>query len=195
MGMLKSHRYLAFAFTVAAGCASNATIESTWHAPGAPQLTNVVTLSPESDPGLRHTAEDSLAQQLTSRGVHAVPGYSVIQDQDLADRSAIATTLRGRGYDGVVAMRLVGAHQQLQAYPDFDGYWGAAWGGTDIVAETVVRIEVNAYSLTTKQLVFSATSKSVDPGSARDAINGVSKVATAKLAQDHVIAPTQAAMK
>lgn len=195
--MLTSHRFLAFAFTVAAGCASTATIESTWRAPSAPQLTNVVTLSPESDPGMRRTAEDSLAQQLTSRGVHAVPGYSVLQGQDLADRNALVATLRGRGFDGVVAMRLVGAHQQLEAYPDFDGYWGAAWGGmgTDIVSETVVRIEVNAYSLATKQLVFSAMSKSVDPESAHQAISDVSKVASAKLAQDHVIAPTQAASR
>lgn len=200
MGMLTPHRFLAFAVTMAAGCASTATIESTWHAPGSPQLTNVVTLSPESDPGMRRTAEDSLAQQLTSRGVRAVPGYTVLQDQDLTDRNAIATSLQSRGFDGVVAMRLVDAHQKLQVYPSFDGYWGAAWTGgmgmgPDVVSETVVRIEVNAYSLATKQLVFSAMSKTVDPGSARDAIAGVSKVATAKLAQDRVIAPTQAAMK
>jgi hypothetical protein len=186
---------LAFAFVVAAGCGTTATVESTWRAPSAPQLTNVVTLSPVKDPGMRRTAEDSLAQQLTSRGVHAVPGYAILQDQDLGDRSALATKLRGQGFDGVVAMRLVGAHQQLEAYPDFDGYWGGAWGGMDVTTETVVRIEVNAYSLTTKQLVFSAMSKSVDPDTAKQAISDVSKVATAKLAQDHVIAPTQAAMK
>jgi hypothetical protein len=192
--MLTSHRVLALAFTIAA-CASNATITSTWKSPSAPPLTNVVTLSPVSDPGLRRQAEDSLAQQLTSEGVRAVPGYTVLRDQDLASHEGIINQLRGRGYDGVVTMRLVAANQQLQVYPNFNGYWGAAWGGMNVVPETVVRIEVNAYSLASQQLVFSAMSKDVDPGSAQQAISDVSKVTGAKLAQEHVIASTQAAMK
>lgn len=192
--MLTRHRISSLVFAIVAGCASSATIESTWRAPNAPQLTNVVTLSPASDAGIRRSAEDKLAQQLSSRGVHATPGYAVLREQDLVDRSQIAATLLGRGFDGVVAMRLVGADQKLVAYPSFDDYWGAAWGMT-VVPETVVRIEVNAYSLATKQLVFSAMSKSVDPGSTSQAIGDVSKVATAKLAQEQVVAPTHATMK
>jgi len=197
--MLTSHRLLGlvFAISVGFGCGTNATIESTWRAPSAPELTNVVTLSPASDPGLRHSAEDKLAQQLTSHGVRAVPGYTVLRDQDLADRTRIAAELSARGFDGVVAMRLVSANQQLAYYPTFDDYWGGAWGtswGANAVPETVVKIEVNAYSLATKQLVFSAMSKSVDPGSANDAIAAVSKIATEKLAEARVVGPTQATM-
>jgi hypothetical protein len=189
------HRCLGLAlFITVAGCASTATITSSWSAPNPPQLTNVVTLSPVQDAGLRHIAEDQLAQQLSQHGVRAVPGYSVLSDQDLANRNGLVAALRAKGFDGVVAMRLVDAHQQLQYYPGFDDYWGAAWGGA-VVPETVVRIEVNAYSLANKQLVFSASSKSIDPNSARDLISSVSKVTTKRLAQDHVIGPAQATMQ
>jgi hypothetical protein len=196
--MCNFHRCLGLAFLVAmAGCASNATITSTWSAPNPPQLTNVVTLSPVKDAGLRHMAEDQLAQQLSQHGVRAVPGYTVVSDQDLSNQNGIVAALRAKGFDGVVAMRLVDARQQLQYYPGFDAYWGGVWGpyGGAVVPETVVRIEVNAYSLATKQLVFSATSKSIDPNSARQLIGSVSKVTTDRLAQDRVIGPTQATMQ
>jgi hypothetical protein len=193
--MLTSHRSLGLAVTIAAAsCGSTATIESSWRAPSTPQLTNVVTLSPAPDGALRRSAEDKLAQQLTRHGVHAVPGYTVVNDQDLANHDQIVTTLRGQGFDGVVSMRLLDARQQLDVEPGFDDYWGNAWGAT-VVPETVVRIQVSAYSLASKKLVFSALSKSVDPGSASQAIGDVSKVATDKLAQEHVVAPTQAALK
>lgn len=179
-----------------AACAGNATIESTWKAPSSPQLTNVATLSSIADPGLRRTAEDQLAQQLTQHGVHAVPGYAVLTDQDLGNHTQVASTLRAKGFDGVVAMRLVDAHQTLEYAPGFDTYWGAAWGaGGEVIPETIVRIEVNAFSLGTKQLVFSAMSKSIDPTTAKSLISSVSKVTTDKLAQERVILPTQAAAR
>jgi hypothetical protein len=186
---------LAILISVAA-CASSATIESTWHAPSSPQLTNVVTLSAVRDAGLRRNAEDSLAQQLSQHGVRAVPGYTVLSDQDLGDSAQIASRLRARGFDGVVAMRLVSANQQLTVQPGFGPYWGTAWGmGGAVMPETVVRIEVNAYSLANDQLVFSAMSKSVDPESARQLISSVSKVTTDRLARDRLIAPAQAATR
>jgi len=186
-------------FIAMAGCASTATITSTWSAPNPPQLTNVVTLAPVADAGLRHIAEDQLVQQLSQHGVRAVPGYSVLGAADLADHNGLVAGLRAKGFDGIVAMRLVDARQKLEYYPGFDAYWGSAWGGAwgcgAVVPETVVRIEVSAYSLATKQLVFSANSKSVDPDSARQLISSVSKVTTDKLAQDRVIGPAQATMQ
>ena len=196
--MLTSHRFLGLVVMVAAGCASTATVESTWHAQNAPQLTNVVTISPVSDPGLRRTAEDKLAQELSRHGIHAVPAYRVIPDEVLGDRDTLIGGLRERGFDGVVTMRLVAANQKLAYYPSFNDYWAGGWGmgmGMNVVPETVVRIEVNAYSLDSRQLVFSAMSQSVDPGSANQAISDVSKVASNKIAQDRVIAPMRATMR
>jgi hypothetical protein len=190
--MPRLHRSLGFALIVAGACASTATISSSWHAQNAPLLTNVVTLSPSGDAALRHSAEDQLAHELRRNGIRALPGYAVLNDQLLADHSQIIPALRAQGFDGVVTMRLVEANQQLNVYPGFEGYWGGAWGAT-VVPETVVRLEVNAYSLATQQLVFSAMSKSVDPDSAHQVIGAVAKVASNKLAQDHVIGPAQTA--
>ena len=121
---------------------------------------------------------------------------AVLSDQDLGDSARIASRLRARGFDGVVTMRLVSANQSLTVQPGFGPYWGTAWGmGGAVIPETVVRIEVNAYSLANEQLVFSAMSKSVNPESAKQLISSVSKVTTDRLARDRVIAPAQAAAR
>jgi hypothetical protein len=183
---------LAFIIATAVGCTS-ASIESSWRSPTAATMTNVVTLSPASDVGLRHSAEDKLAQQLSQHGVRATPGYQVLNDQDLGDQTRLVQALTTRGFDGVVTMRFVEANQKLEYYPAFDTYWGGAWG--QAIPETVVRIEVNAYSLPNKQLAWSAMSKSVDPNSAQQVIGDVSKVASARLASQHVVGPAQAATR
>jgi hypothetical protein len=182
------------ALVAVAGC-TTASIDSTWRAPSAPELTNVVALAPVRDGASRRSVEDKLAHQLSEHGVRAVPAYSVITDQDRDNRDAMIAKLRADGFDGVVTMRLVGAHQRLAYYPAFDQYWGYAWGpywGGTLVPETVLRIEVNAYSLATKQLVWSAMSKSVDPADSSQAIHDVSKVVAERLARDRVIGAAQA---
>jgi hypothetical protein len=177
---------------VSVGC-TTASIEQTWRAPDAATLTHVVTLSPVSDPTTRRSAEDQLAAQLSRHGVRATPAYAILTYQDRNDKRRIASVLAAQGFDGIVSMRLVGVHQQLEYYPGFDAYWGGAWGS--VVPETVVRVAISAYSLPSKQLVWSATSKSVDPNSVPQVIGDVSKVATDRLARDHVIGPARAATR
>ena len=181
-----------------AGC-STASIEARWRAPNAPALTNVVTLSPAPDGVRRRSIEDRLAHQLQQQGVRAVPGYSVLTDQERGNRDVMIAKLQADGFDGIVTMRLVDAHQRLAYYPAFDMYWGYAWGpywgGGAVVPETVLRIEVNAYALPTKQLVWSALSQSVDPNSSAQAVRDVSKLVSTRMSHDHVIGGTAEATR
>jgi hypothetical protein len=178
---------LSFVFA-AIGC-SSATIDTSWRAPSGPTLTNVATLSPSSDVSLRRSSEDELAQQLSHHGVRAVPGYTVIGDQDLGDRNRIASALAAQGFDGIVTIRMVSAEQELDESPTFDGdTWATA------VPETILRVEIAAYALPSKQLMWTAVSKSVDPYSARAAIGDASKLAGDRLAEAHVVAPAAPSM-
>jgi hypothetical protein len=170
------------------GCASStASIEQSWTAPNlAPgELTNVATLAPIRDATIARSAEDRLARDLNQQGIHATPGYAVLPPEQRTDREVAKRRLRELGFDGVVTMRLVGKTTKLDYYPTFEGYWGASyWGlGGPAGPETIVRIEINAYSLISSDLVWSALSKSVDPSGVRQVIDDVSKVAATNLAQ------------
>lgn len=175
------------AIAIVASCATTASIEDTWRSPAASpgELTNVVTLFPTHDGVLRRTAEDKLARRLAEHGVRAVPAYMVLTAADLRDRDAAAIKLRQAGFDGVVAMHIVDAHQRLEVYPTWDIYWGSAW--TSVYPVTIVRVQVDAYHLPDHTLVWSAISKSVDPANFRQLVDAVAKVASKDLASDRVI--------
>ena len=174
---------------LAIGCAATTSIEQSWQAPNARgSLTNVVALVPTQAGVLSRSAEDQLAHDLNVRGIRATPGYAVLPGQLRGNRAMTMNMIQNAGFDGIVTMRVVSAHQQIQFYPTFDVYWGATWGTP--VPETIVRVEINAYSLPQNRLVWSAMSKSTDPDSVHDLINDVSQVAANRLVNTGVIART-----
>lgn len=186
----------------AACSTTTASIEQSWRAPTAStgQLTNVVTLARSRSPSIRRSAEDQLAAQLMRRGIHAVPAYAVIADDQLSDRDRALTTLRARGFDGIVSMEFIGAHQKLVSYPSLYDYWGYGWGygyygGYDVYPQTIVRVSISAYSLPTNSLVWSAVSRSVDPDSINELIGDVTHVAARELQKEQVIGAPQAASR
>jgi hypothetical protein len=188
-------RHLALLLLIACST-TTASIEQSWRSPTAPsgELTNVVTMVDNKSPSIRRTAEDQLAAQLQRRGIRAVPAYAVIPDDQIGDRDRTIANLRNQGFDGIVSMRFIGAHQKLVTYPSLYDYWGPGWGygyyygGYDVYPETIVRISVSAYSLPSNNLVWSAVSRSVDPDSLNQLIGDTTAVAARELQKQQVIA-------
>jgi hypothetical protein len=178
-----------------AACGGSTTIEQTWKAPDlAPSnLRNIVTVYISRDETMRRTVEDSMARRLAQLGVRAVPSYSVLSDDDLKDRDRAKGKLLTGGYDGVVALRLVGKETKLVATPTtFDGYWGTAWPGAydpgTLSTETIVRVETKVFSLADSKLVWSGLSKTVDPNTMHSAIDDVTKVVAKALEKQQIVA-------
>jgi hypothetical protein len=174
-------------------CGGSTTIEESWREPTqAPSnLRNVVTVYSSRDATTRRAVEDSMARRLAGIGVRAVPAYSVLSDDDLVDRDRVKAKLLAGGYDGVVALRLVGKDTKLVATPaTFNGYWGAAWPGSYVDTETIVRVETNVFSLADNKLVWSALSKTVDPTTLHSTIDDVTKVVAKALENQRIVATT-----
>ena len=186
---------LFIAVALSAGCYESTSIEQSWRSPSAPsgELTNVVTYADSKSPSIRRGSEDKLAMQLQQRGIHAVPAYAVIPDDMLDDRDRMIPYLRQKGFDGIVSMRFLGAHEKLVSYPSLYDYWGPGWGygyyygGYDVYPQTIVRVSISAYSLPTNNLVWSAVSRSVDPDDLNDLINDTTKVAARALQKEQVV--------
>jgi len=177
-----------------AACGGSTTIEQSWKAPNlAPSnLRNVVTVYISRDETIRRTVEDSMAQKLAHLGVRAIPAYSVLSDDELKDRDRAKAKLVAGGYDGVVALRLVGKETKLVATPStYDGYWGTAWPGAYdpgyLSTETVVRVETKVFSFADNKLVWSGLSKTVDPNTISSAIDDVTKVVAQALEKQHIV--------
>jgi hypothetical protein len=191
---------IAVALGLAACGGSSTTIEQSWKPPNlAPsRLRNVVTVYISRDGVIRRVVEDAMAQNLARRSVRAVPAYSVLTDDDLKDRDRAKAKLAASGYDGVVALRLVGKETTIVATPPtdgywtFDSYWGMAWPGVYdpgyLTTETVVRVEAKVFSLADNKLVWAGLSKTVDPNTIRSVIDDVTKVVAETLKKQQIVA-------
>lgn len=188
----------AFAAFVAGGtsCSTTSTsIEQSWRAPNVRPgvLHTVVTIVPSSNESVRRGAEDKLARKLVAMGVYAVPGYSVLRPSDLLDRDSVARAVSGAGFDGVVAMRFVDAEQTLDFDSFYDPFWGAAWEAP--IPDTIVRIEIDAYSVQRGGLVWTGLSKSVNVGDVSDLIDEVTDVVAHELVKQRLLSKSLSASR
>jgi hypothetical protein len=176
---------------VAGACGSSTSTEQAWTTPRPVRpLSNIVTVYISHDGALRRNAEDQMASRLAANGIHAVPSYVVLPNQDMTDHQAVKQKLLALGYDGVFAMRLIGTDTQIDVQPTFVGYWGGAWAYNDawMYTQTIVRVETNLYSLPDDRLVWSAQSKTFDPSSTGAAVTSVTKYVARKVEKTGIIA-------
>jgi hypothetical protein len=182
---------LTLAITVV-GCASTE-MTNTWTDPSAKgaSLSKVAVVCMTKDEGLRRMAEDAAAAQL--QGAQAVPSYRVLGDTDLKDRAAVKAKLMEQGFQGVLMMRMAGVTEQVNpvAYGTFDGYYGWAAGTVYdpayLQTETVVHVISSLYSLQDDKLIWSGTSQTFDPASAKSFMTSVSKAVAKSIEKDRLV--------
>jgi hypothetical protein len=191
-----SVRMLAFVVVaaVAASCASTE-MTSTWTDPGAKgaALSKVAVICLTKDPGLRRTAEDTVASQLT--GAQAVPSYRVLGDMDIRQKDAVKAKLEEQGFQGALVMRVAKVSEQVTSvggpYGTFDGYYG--WAGTAaydpayLQTDTIVHVVSNLYALPDGKLIWSGVSKTFDPASVQSFMTDVSQAVAKSIQKDRLV--------
>lgn len=180
--------------TLAASCATT-NMSSTWTDPAAKgaALSKIAVVCMTKDPGLRRTAEDTAASQMT--GAQAIPSYQLLGDADLKDREAVKTKLRAAGVNGVLVMRLAGVTERVSPvdgpYSTFDGYYdyagSAVYTPGYLETDTIVHVVSNLYDLNQNKLIWSGTSQTFDPASAKQFMTDVSKAVAKSLQKDRLI--------
>jgi len=176
-----------------AGCASTRIVES-WKAPGAGPLhfKKVLAVAILKNQGLRQNAEDALKGNL--RNVQAVQSYTMFDLGDLANRDKAKERLRQEGFDGAVVLRLTSSHQEMSwttystgPYNSFWGYYGAYYPAAEMRVDTVVRVEINIYSLTEDKLVWAGVSETFNPTSSQGLISEIAAEAGKELRRQGLI--------
>jgi hypothetical protein len=176
------------ALTLGACAGPSTTLDQSWAAPvdrSGPHLQRVVTLFVGESVTMRHHAEDELARDLRARGLDATSSYAIIGDEPIADIEVAKPKLLALGYDGLVTMRIVDRENTIKSVPgaSYYGYYGYSYGwSTDyLYPQTIYRIETVAYSLRTGKLVWSGTTKSVDPDTLDELIEDTTDVVAGQL--------------
>jgi hypothetical protein len=195
---------LGIAIACAAGisCATKTELSGIWKSdsPAIRPMNQMLVIGiAESDIG-RRSFEDNFAAALEEYGVDAVPSYRILPNPERLSKESIQQAIRGRGFQGVVATRLVQVDEQEKYVPPqtyvtpsyhgrgLYGYYGRSYevvhqpGYT--VSTTIVRLETHLYDASSAELVWAAHSDTFNPKSIDDGVESVAKKLSKRLAAD-----------
>lgn len=194
------------------GCESTY-IESSWKKPDLVtlQFEKVLIIAATPQETVRRKAEDLLMARIEA-DVEIVPSYELIPDQKgLADRDAVAATAEAAGIDGVVVMRPIGRDTEVsvtpggyyvEPYSTWDRYYTRRWGLSyynsysvryreqEIITDTIYGIETSIFDLRTRELQWTAISRSKNPDNLANLVDEVVGTIGKELRAEGLIAKT-----
>jgi len=188
------------------GC-STTRFTTTWKAPGAQRMhlapgAKVGALVIHPDVTIEHAGEDALAAELTKRGLHGIPAYSILGDSDVRNEEAARAAFAKAGAVAVVVMRGISAETEVDyrapsyyAMPPYNGFWGGyydtswdmAYSPGYLQTSKVVTVETLLYDLRSNKLIWAGRSRTVDPTRLGSFIREVVDEAAKEMKKDGVI--------
>jgi hypothetical protein len=167
----------------------------------------VLVIGMSENPEIRADFEDDLSAAITNDGLEAVPGNHILFRPDSAalEPDYLKAQIRDFKIDAVLVSRLVHidkkttyvpGHSYAVPYPyyhSFYGYYGAVYHqvySPDYLREdTTVRVETNFYAATSSdaELIWTGTSDSFNPKSAKKVIDGLVKLIVKELTKQNIL--------
>ncbi len=192
------------------GCVSSSTLVDKWHDPSfkAPPLAKILVIAVRKDATKRRIWEDAFVGELAKQGVAATSSYNLFPS-DPPDTNQVIASVKENGFDGILAIFRLPTEtnmQFIQGYTTqtqevrFSPYWNRYWTFyRDIVHPGYVdsqAVDIRAIDVTTTgnggRLIWSATSRTPDPGSVIDAQRGIAGLVISELAQRRIISSKSA---
>jgi hypothetical protein len=190
-----------------ASCVATTTFTSTWKAPDVQAVNaagkTVAAVFISREESKRRAAEDVMAADLNSRGVHGVAAYTILPAERSRDAEAARAHLKEAGADAVVVMRVVGKDQRITytpgyAFPEYYGgfgpYWGYGWGVAYdpgyLRSDTIVSVETLIYSLQRDKLLWASTSRTTNPKDLGSLVNEVADATAREMVKQGLLLPS-----
>jgi hypothetical protein len=146
------------------------------------------------DDSLRIAGEESLARELTARGLEGVATYRIAPKEELRKPETAKMWFERAGVEGAVVLKPLAAGQRTAYtsgtwvspyYSSLWGYWGSAWGSVYIPGsarrETVVTVESIIYSVTKNELLWAAVTETSDPENLQEFVEELVKESVKQL--------------
>ena len=136
----------------------------------------VAALVITADDSLRVAGEESLARELSMRGMQGVPTYRIAPKEVLAQADMAKTWFERAQIEGVVSLRPVSVDTKYTPsiwvtsnYDTLWGYYGYGYGTTVVISpgsrrlEATAVVETTIYSVPRNELLWAAVSETKDP--------------------------------
>ena len=182
-----------------ASCSPSTKIEKSWMEPGAsvsPGAQNkALVIAMVKDETSRRVIEDELAKRIKGT---AVPSYSLLTTEMIkaASDEALNNLITKNGFTHVLLMRLADVEKETSYVPGtttgyYGGYgryygYGAAMYSTPgyYTTDKNYFIETTIYSVNPDKLLWTATTKTVNPNKLDKTVNDIADLVTAKMKED-----------
>lgn len=192
---------LLLCMAMVSGCASAPTYTSTWKSPEATPLgfkgQKVVAAVIVKDNDQRRLAESRLAQQIAAHGAEGRTMHSLLPGATPGNEAAIRAALEAAGVKGLIVLQPIYVDRDVRVTPAYEGggsasLWGSNYGSgfalsysspreATVSEKTVVYVETRVYSLDQNKLVWAGQSKSSNPETVTELIEGISAATASEL--------------
>jgi hypothetical protein len=206
MKNLKYRNLMLIATLFISACGSTTSITSSYKAPGVNQIAykKVFVSALTATASVRQTVENSIAQYLGTKGVAVVKSTDVFPPDfhssgNDKNKDTVLSRIRATNCDGILTTALINketevSYVQGSAYgATFGGYYGYGYGRFYspgyYQTEKVYYIQTNLFDAKTEKLVWSAQSKTYDPSSLDDFLQGYEKAIAEQMVKDGLVAP------
>jgi hypothetical protein len=182
---------------------------SSWKAPGGVLQSYhkilVIGLMGAKDRDIRENVENEMVAGFQARGINAGSAYAEYGPKTFEnmDENTVLKKISDKGYDGTFSVALLDKAKQKQYVPGSVSYipgpyYGRFWGYYHTVysqlydpgyytVTTNYLLEANFYNLTNGKLLYSAQTKSFDPGNAQKLASDFSKTVLVDMTQKGII--------
>ena len=194
----------AFALVTLVGCASTSLVNM-WRDPTYPRqpLNSTLVVALRRDPASRRAWEDGFVASLKSHGINATPSYTVFPDA-APDTSALAATVRGRGFDAVLVSHSLGATNETRYVPGYLAaepvtymspwtghyyvYYAQMFSPGYVETDRVVRYETEVFMARGPgRLVWTGTTETINPDSPAQVNKQIADVIVPALVKSGVV--------
>jgi hypothetical protein len=200
---------LGFLISQMCGCVSSSRLVDTWHDPSfhATPLGTMLVIAIRKDATKRRIWEDAFVGELVKHGVTAKPSYTMFPDAP-PDTNQVIATVKANGFDGILVILSLPTETNthyIAGYtslvPDYryrpytDPYWSRYWtyyreiehpGYTDSQHVDIRAIDVSTTGVNGR-MIWSATSRTPDPGTVKDVQQWIAGLVIADLAKRSII--------
>jgi hypothetical protein len=170
---------------LALGACANTQLISSWRDPdvSSVRFRKVLAVAMTTSDGRRHAIEDRMVMDIEAGGALAVASYSLVPIADTRNLAVVKAAVLGGGFDGAVTWQATSIRDVTRyvpgTYVGFWGYydmgWAMAYDPGYLRTERIIRVATKVYLVTegSDRLIWSGTSRTVDPASLDALVDGV----------------------
>ena len=196
----------ALAAVLVGSCAASSNLVDMWKDPEAPSgpMRNVFVVVVQKDAITRRIWEDAFVKELDRRRVSATPSYRLFPAAP-PDTDQMERAVDGRGYDGVFIVHRLPTQTRRNYVPGYvtsvpvtrysyrrsayTTYFHEIYQPGYVENERVVRYQIDVWTAADEgRMIWSGTTETIDPTSARDVGRELSRLIVPELARGRLIA-------